>query len=117
MPVFKSDKNLASTIDRAVHIDQIREEELRFGDLVLIETVNSTCSVYVLQDDFYLVSGGWFDRNGLSPTKVSVNGCTWGGNIIKVNIPAACGLHIEFSNGPITSQIRRVMVFNMSGKS
>lgn len=117
MPVVRFEKNLTSIIDRAVHIDQIRKEELRFGDLVLIDTVNSTYSVYVLQDDFYLVSGGWFDRNGLSPAKLSINGCTWGGNIIKVNILAACGLHIEFSNGLVTSQIQRVMVFNMSGKS
>jgi len=117
MPVFKSDMNLDRIIDRAVDIDQIRKEELRFGDLVLIVTENSTYSVYVLQDDFYLVSGGWFDRNGLSPAKVSINGYTWGGNIIKINTLAACGLYVEFSNGLVTSRIQRVMVFNMNGKS
>ena len=109
--------NLEGIIDRAVDMNQVRKKELRFGDLVLIDTENSTYSVYVLQDDFYLVSGGWFDRNGLSPAKVSINGCTWGGNIIKINTLAACGLHIEFSNGLVTSRIQRVMVFNMSGKS
>ncbi len=117
MPVFKSDMNLERIIDRAVDINQVRKEELRYGDLVLIDTENSTYFVYVLQDDLYLVSGGWFDRNGLSPVKVCINGCTWGGNIIKINTLAACGLHIEFSNGLVTSRIQRVMVFTMSGKS
>jgi hypothetical protein len=117
MPVVKSDKNLGSIIDRAVYIDQVLKEELKFGDFVLIDTENSTYEVYVLQDDSYLVSGGWFDRNELSPAKVSINGCTWGGNIIKINTIAACGLRIEFSNGLVTSRVQRVMVFNMNGKS
>jgi hypothetical protein len=111
MSVTRSCQGLERIINEIVYLDQVYKEELRSGDLVLISTQNSIYSVHVLQCNFYLVAGGWFDRNGVSPTKVKINGCTWGGNIIKTDIIAACGLHLEFSNGLVTSTIKKVIVF------
>lgn len=104
-------QNLEKIINKILILDQVYKEELRFGDFVLIATQNSTYSVHVLPGNFYLVAGGWFDRNGVSPTKVKINGCTWGGNIIKTDIIAASGLHLEFSNGLVTSIIKKVTLF------
>jgi hypothetical protein len=64
-----------------------------------------------MEGGLYLVSGGWFDRKGFSPMKVTIRGCTWGGSAIKLDIVAACGLRLEFGNRVITSPIRKVFVF------
>jgi len=101
----------------AISLDQVRKEDLKFGDFVLVVTQNSTYLLYILQNDFYLVSGGWFDRNGFSPVKIQINGCTWGGNTIKGDIVAGCGMHLEFSNGIVTSKIQEVIVLNMDAKN
>lgn len=111
MSVIRFCQGLERIINEIVYLDQVYKEELRFGDFVQIYTHNSTYSVHVLPGNFYLVAGGWFDRNGVSPTRVKINGCTWGGNIIKTDIIAACGLHLEFSNGLVTSTIKKVIVF------
>jgi hypothetical protein len=58
----------------------------------------------------YRVSGGWFDRKHMSPLKLGINGCTWGGSAIKVDVVAACGLHLEFGNRVLTSRIERLRV-------
>ena len=59
--------------------------------------------------------GGWFDNEGLSPFKTTINGCTWGGRAIKVDVVAACGLHLEFGNQLITSRIQKVDVLRYEG--
>ena len=56
----------------------------------------------------YRVSGGWFDKNNLAPVKTTIHGCTWGGSIIKTDIIAACGLHLEFGNKVVTSKIKKI---------
>lgn len=110
---------LEKIVEGSTHMSKVLKEELQFGDLVLITTRNSVYSVYVLDtdNDLYLVSGGWFDRKGLSPVKASIAGCTWGGSIIKVDILAACGLHLEFGNRLITTTIQRVVVMRGNGKN
>jgi hypothetical protein len=102
--------SLDKIVDGAVQLKQVRKEELRFGDLVLITTRNSDYAISVLENDLYVVSGGWFAKKGRSPMKVAITGCTWGGSIIKVDTLAACGLRMEFSNRVITTTIRRVRV-------
>ncbi len=72
---------------------------------------------FVLDTDLYLISGGWFDRKGLSPIKVNISGCTWGGNIIKVDTLAACGLRLEFGNRVLTTTIQKVSILRASGKN
>lgn len=109
--------SLKTIVKTAVSLDQVRKEDLKFGDFVLVVTQNSTYLLYILQDDFYLVSGGWFDRNGFSPVKIQINGCTWGGNSIKGDIVAACGMHLEFCNGIVTSKIKEVIVLNRDAKN
>jgi hypothetical protein len=109
--------SLKMILKSAISLDQVRKEDLKFGDFVLVVTQNSTYLLYILQNDFYLVSGGWFDRNGFSPVKIQINGCTWGGNTIKGDIVAGCGMHLEFSNGIVTSKIQEVIVLNMDTKN
>ena len=108
---------LEKIIESTSHLSQVRKAELQFGDMVLIKTRNSLYSISVLESDYYLVSGGWFDRKGLSPTKASISGCTWGGSIIKVDTLAACGLHIEFGNRVVTTIIKKVSVLRGAGKN
>ena len=76
----------------------------------MVTTENSVYSIQVLEDATYLVRGGWFDRQRLSPVTLSISGCTWGGSAIKNDIVAACGLHLEFGNRVLTSRIRDVLV-------
>ena len=109
--------SLEKIVDGAVQLKQVRKKELQFGDLVLITTRNSDYSVCVLEDENYIVSGGWFARKGRSPMKVAITGCTWGGSIIKVDTLAACGLRMEFSNRVITTSIRKVRVIRGGSKN
>ncbi len=109
--------NLERIVKDSAHLKQVRKWDLQFGDLVLIRTKNSIYSIYVLDNDSYLVSGGWFDRKGLSPSKTRINGCTWGGSIIKVDALAACGLCLEFGNRVVTTTIQRVSVLRGEGKN
>ena len=90
------------------------KRELGRGDYVVVMTENSVYSIQVLENSTYLVRGGWFDRQHLSPVRLSIAGCTWGGSVIKNDIVAACGLHIEFGNRVLTSRIREVLVIRGS---
>jgi hypothetical protein len=87
-----------------------RKGELGCGDYVVVTTENSVYSIEVLAGATYRVRGGWFDRQRLSPVTLSIAGCTWGGSVIKNDIVAACGLHLEFGNRLLTSRIRDVLV-------
>ena len=110
-------QSLDKIIESAIHLKQVRKEGLQFGDLLIITTRNSVYSIRVLGDGIYQVSGGWFDRKGLSPMKTTITGCTWGGSIIKLDIVAACGLCLEFGNRVITTDIQRVCVIPSGGKN
>ncbi|HEY7575854.1 MAG TPA: hypothetical protein VIB08_11855 [Thermoanaerobaculia bacterium] len=88
----------------------VRKTDLRRGDRIRVETENSVYDIAVLEDSTYSISGGWFDRQGISPVRISIAGCTWGGTVIKNDIVAACGLHLEFGNRVVTSRIREVHV-------
>lgn len=88
----------------------VRKADLCRGSRVVVSTENSVYSIDVLEDAIYSVRGGWFDRHGLSPIRISITGCTWGGTVIKNDIVAACGLHLEFGNRVVTSRIREVRV-------
>lgn len=109
--------NLEKIVDGANHLRQVLKSDLRFGDIVFITTRNSIYSLSVLENDRYIVSGGWFDRKGLSPVKATITGCSWGGSIIKVDTLAACGLHLEFGNRVITTPIQKVSVVRFSSKN
>ena len=99
---------IVEIVESEKHLKQVSKGDLHFGDLVIIKTQNSVYSVRVLDDGFCFVSGGVFDRKGLSPMKTSITGCTWGGSAIKLDIVAACGMFLEFGNGVVTSRIEKV---------
>lgn len=98
-------RTLDAIVSAAGRLEAVRKSDLEFGDQVLVTTRNSMYSIHVIDDHLYSVSGGWFDRHGLSPFTVEINGCTWGGRAIKWDIVAAPGLHLEFGNQVITSRI------------
>ncbi len=101
--------NLTFISDR---MKQVYKHRLEPGDLVYLKTLNSIYLIRVLNNDEYLVSGGWFDKQKLSPHKINIRGCTWGGSTIKTDIIAAPGLCIEFSNNLTTSRINKIFYFS-----
>jgi hypothetical protein len=96
---------------------QVRKADLHVGDWLLVRTTNSKYLIRPLQNGLYSVSGGWFDKNQLSPFKTRITGCTWGGSAIKLDIVAALGRHLEFGNRVVTSTIRGFSVFRCWGKN
>lgn len=108
-------RTLGAIVDHADNLDAVHKTDLAFGDRLVVTTRNSTYSIYVLPEGLYSVSGGWFDHQGLSPTTVAINGCTWGGRAIKLDIVAACGLHLEFGNQVVTSRIMNFQLIRYRG--
>ncbi|MGE0455535.1 MAG: hypothetical protein AB7O37_14475 [Vicinamibacteria bacterium] len=97
---------LATLASGALQIRAVAKDDLREGDFVLVETRNSTYALLVHGDGTYSVAGGWFDRHSEEPSRVGVNGCTFGGRAIKTDIVAAEGLFLEFDNRVTTTRIR-----------
>jgi hypothetical protein len=112
----RSHRTLGAIVAHTEALNSMPKSDLEFGDRVLVTTAHSTYSIYALEDRRYSVSGGWFDRHGLSPMETEITGCTWGGSVIKVDIIAACGLHLEFGNGVVTSRIRKLEVIRCEGR-
>ena len=110
MQVSWIEQTLDDRSEQASRLEQVRRRDLRSGDWVLVTTRNSRYTICTLDDESYLVSGGWFDRKGLSPQKISIHGCTWGGTAIKSDIVAARGLFLEFGNRVLTTRIQQVRV-------
>ena len=103
-------RTVNAIVEQARATRPVRKTDLHCGDCVLITTENSIYSIRVLEDSTYSIRGGWFDRQGMSPVRISIAGCTWGGSVIRSDILAACGLHLEFGNRVVTSRIRDFQV-------
>ena len=103
-------RTVNAILDQSRFSRAVQKSELRRGDRVFVATENSIYWIHVLGDFTYRVQGGWFDRHGLSPIRLSISGCTWGGSVIKHDIVAAPGLRLEFGNRVVTSRIREVRV-------
>jgi hypothetical protein len=103
-------RTVNAMLDQVGRIESVRKADLRSGDRLLVSTENSVYSIHVHEDATYSISGGWFDHQGLSPARLSIAGCTWGGSVIKNDVVAACGLRLEFGNRVVTSRIREVRV-------
>jgi len=101
-------QTLEAITNHSRSLDMVRKEDLRSGDLVMVRTRNSLYTLWALSGKYFWVWGGWFDRQGTSPQRVSINGCTWGGSAIKLDIVAAPGLLLEFGNRVLTTPIRHV---------
>ena len=109
--------SLEKIVAKTCHLKQVLKADLQFGDLLILTTKNSIYHIWVIDTNIYLVSGGWFDRKGLSPVKISIAGCSWGGSIIKVDVLAICGMRLEFSNHIITTTIKKVQIIHGSTKN
>jgi hypothetical protein len=103
-------QTLEAITNHAHSLEEVRKRDLRSGDRVMVTTWNSLYTLWALGDRHFLVWGGWFDRQGTSPQRVSINGCTWGGSAIKQDIIAAPGLRLEFGNRVLTTPIRHARV-------
>jgi hypothetical protein len=107
-------RTLSAVLAEVDRPDAVRKTDLDLGDRVIVRTRNSVYSLCALGGDAFAVSGGWFDRNGDTPTTVTVNGCTWGGSLICRSVVAAPGLFLEFGNSVSTTRIRDVKVVRWS---
>lgn len=105
---------LDALVKQAERLEGVRRTDLRGGEWILVNTLNSLYSIYVLGDGNYRVSGGWFDREGKAPATITINGCTWGGHAIKSDLVAACGLCLEFGNWVITTRIQGIRLIRPS---
>jgi len=103
--------SFSSLVDHADRLRQIRKKDLSAGDRVMVKTSNSIYSIRILNERDCVVSGGWFDRKGLSPMRTYIVGCTWGGSAIKIDTVAACGLCLEFGNRVKTTSIKSIFIF------
>jgi hypothetical protein len=92
----------------AVRVGGVRRKDLAPGDRVIVSTKNSIYSLTAQDDGSYLVSGGWYEREGRGPTRIRVAGCTAGGRALFTEHIAAPGLFMEFEDGLRTTRIRRV---------
>ncbi len=113
--MIASVRTVSAMLEQVGRMEAVRTADLRGGDRVVVATENSVYAIGVHEDAMYSICGGWFDRQGLSPARVSIAGCTWGGSAIKRDIIAACGLRLEFGNRVVTTRIRQVCVIR--GKS
>jgi len=103
-------RTLEAVVAHRVDGEAVCKSDLEFGDSVIVSTRNSVYTLWSLGGDTFAVSGGWFDRNGHTPTTVTVNGCTYGGSLIRYDVVAARGLFLEFGNNVSTTRIRDVKV-------
>lgn len=101
---------LSTLVEMANRLQEVPKARLKPGDVLLVRTSNSVYTIRVCSNGLFLISGGWFDRKGKSPMAVRINGCTWGGSAIKIDIAAACGLCLEFGNRLVTSPIQTIVL-------
>jgi len=101
---------LDNIIEVSEKLPQIKKREVKPGDWVFVKTMNSTYRIKADKNKEYIISGGWFEKNGLNNFRTNINGCTWGGSAIKTDVLAACGLSIEFGNRLKTSRIKKIIV-------
>jgi len=113
MPKAKKGRPLDILVAEADRLPAVTRADLRSGDWLVVTTCNSVYSLCLLEDGTYSVAGGWFDRQGISPQRVGVNGCTFGGRAIKSDVVAAPGLFLEFDNRVTTTRIQEARVLRV----
>jgi hypothetical protein len=110
------------SLERLATIDKtsgVWRSSLQWGDRLTVVTLNSVYTLIALEDDMFIISGGWFDRTNASPARVKVAGCTYGGAAINRKLIAAPGLHLELGNRLVTTEIQHVVLepFQMTSVS
>ncbi len=112
----KVDLSLAvalASLERLASIDQshgVWRSSLQAGDRITVVTLNSVYTLIAMENDQFMISGGWFARNNASPVVVKVGGCTNGGTAINRKLIAAPGLHLELENRVVTTEIQQVIL-------
>ena len=77
---------LEAAVDEARVLDVVRKKDIHDGDRVVVTTRNSRYTIWAAGNGLYWVWGGWFDLQGSSPQRMTINGCTWGGSVIERDI-------------------------------
>jgi hypothetical protein len=103
-------QSLNQIVQQSDGLRALPRDSLQVGDMVYARTCNSLYCIRVEGHRFFSVSGGWFDRSEKAPMRTAIIGCTWGGSIIKIDVIAAVGLSIEFSNRVTTSPIQKIIL-------
>ena len=102
--------SLSSFGDLSAKAGAVRRQEVLPGDSIMVRTQNSVYALRLGNDGAFSVSGGWFRRKGRENTKMTITGCSLGGNMIRVDTIVACGFSIEFGNRLVTSPVRSFFV-------
>ena len=101
---------LSSFGDLSARAGAVRRQEVSPGDSIIVRTQNSVYALRLGEDGAFSVSGGWFRRKGRENIRMTITGCSLGGNMIRIDTLVACGLSIEFGNRLITSPVRSFFV-------
>ena len=113
------DRKIDTKNKRIEYVKSISRDD--FIDNIQIVVTTETGSHYKItksvQDDEYVISGGYFDKNGPSPIKLKIHGCieydedeiAFQNHDIYPDYIAAVNLSIAFSNGVNTTPIKRIM--------
>lgn len=102
--------NLHQIVQATDRLKHISKDSFSLWDFLIVKTQNSLYTIRKVEDKYFEVSGGWFDKKGLSPSRLMIRGCSWGGSILHINMLAACGLCMEFGNNLITSPVHQIVV-------
>ena len=74
---------------------KIKKSDIKKGQRLIVKTTHSTYEFDYLGNNEYMVKGGYFDINNLSPCRVIINGCTWGGSMLKIDVVAVENMYME----------------------
>ena len=96
--------------DMSAKAGSVRRKEVCPGDSIMVRTQNSVYALRLGEDGSVSVSGGWFRRKGRENARITITGCSLGGNMIRVDTIVACGFSIEFGNRLVTSPVRSFFV-------
>jgi hypothetical protein len=101
---------LSSFGDMSARAGSVRRKEVSPGDSIMVRTQNSIYALRLGDDGAFSVSGGWFRRKGREDARMTITGCSLGGNMIRIDTIVACGFSIEFGNRLVTSPVRSFFV-------
>jgi hypothetical protein len=107
---LRSAHDLSALVKNASQSQGVRRNELNQGDVLMLYTQNSIYTARLVANNRFIVSGGWFDENGISGAETTIVGCTWGGSSIHREFIASCGMRTEFGNRVLTSILKRVVM-------
>ncbi len=102
--------NLDKIVQSTEKLKHVSKASFNLWDYLFVKTRNSLYTIRKIEDTYFEVSGGWFDKKGLSPSRLMIRGCSYGGSTLHINMLAACGLRMEFGNNLITSPVNQIIV-------